>query len=312
MSIMDLKRALEPNRISQGYVYINEIPEIRSGKKGDFMVGRFRCREQEAEFRIWDEPIFKAVRDGGTGVYEAEVVGSSFNGNDYLTVRSIAASVNPEIKKSDFLAAIPRILLEARFREVQAKLSEIGVTDTCWRLINTIIEDPELNGRFMIEGAAVRYHDNIIGGLANHTIKMLNILAAVLENNRELLPNADLFTLAVTVHDIGKVYEYDFLEVSEFWYASHRVRGIEYLTRFADAIIAAYDEAFYRQVQAVIAGHHGNYGDRPTTVAAAIVHYIDTLESQTTRLVQEVKKSDDGRVRDKEWGFLMGLPLGNG
>ena len=161
----------------------------------------------------------------------------------------------------------------------------------------------------MTEGAAIRHHDNKVGGLVWHTTKMLRILAAVLRNNPELVASADLLALSVFVHDIGKVFEYDQLEMGEHWYAGHRIRGIEFLTKYSDLIIETYDESFYRQVQSAIAGHHGDYGDRPTTVNAAIVHYIDTLESQVTGLIQEMQRSLDGRVLMRDWGYLRSLPL---
>ena len=309
MSIIDLKAALELNKISQGSVYINDLPVVRAGKRSNFMIGTFTNQGQEVEFRIWEPDIFKSVQENGPGVYDAEVVGNSFNDKVYLTVRSIAPAINSEIDKSDFLTSIPAILLQANWQRVKQRLSSLGVTDKCWSLISTVLSDPALKGRFQIEGAAIRHHDNIIGGLMHHTTKMLNILASLLENNAQLTASADMLCFATAVHDIGKVFEYDNLEVSDFWYSSHRVRGIEYLALFMDQILATYDEEFYRQVQAVIAGHHGDYGDRPTTVAAAIVHYIDTLESQTTRLLQELANSEEGRLYDRDWGFLEGLEL---
>ncbi|HHU08170.1 MAG TPA: hypothetical protein GXZ59_07495 [Clostridiaceae bacterium] len=310
MSIIDLKSALELNKISQGTVFINELPIVRSGKKSDFMIGNFICRDQEVEFRIWEPSIFQTVLDNGPGIYDVEVIGNSYNEKEYLTVRSIAPSLNPELDKSSFLNSIPTILLESNLRRVQERLTNLGVTPKCWALIDSVINDPFLEGRFQVEGAAIRYHDNVIGGLMHHTTKMLNILAAMLENNPQLRASADLLCFAVSVHDIGKVFEYNNLEVSDFWYSSHRVRGIEYLARFKDRIIDDYDEEFYRQAQAAIAGHHGEYGDRPTTVATAIIHYIDTLESQATRLIQELEAAHGGRIYDRDWGFLEGLRLG--
>jgi len=59
-----------------------------------------------------------------------------------------------------------------------------------------------------------------------------------------------------------------------------------------------------------IAGHHGLYGDRPTTVAATIIHYIDMLESQTTenypRAKQHAGKTESGIPISV---FLYDIPL---
>ena len=193
--------------------------------------------------------------------------------------------------------------------EVKMRLNEVGVSDKCWELINLALQHPMLEGRFLIEGAATRHHDNVVGGLANHTTKMLRLLSALLFNNPELQKSADLLTFSIFMHDIGKIFEYRDLDVGEYWFANHRVRGIEFLSEIKDEIIARYDENFYRQVQSVIAGHHGPYGDRPTTVAAVIVHYIDVLESQATELVREQLNAPGNKIRHPDFGFLREIPL---
>ncbi|NLJ71074.1 MAG: HD domain-containing protein [Clostridiaceae bacterium] len=309
MSILDLKQAQEKGKVSQGTVFINVLPSIRTGKNGEFMVGQFLSQDGQFDFRIWEEEIFSTVQANGTGIYDVEVIGAEYNGF-YFTVRKIEVCHNPEISKYDFLPSIPREQINQNWKRAVRKLNALGVSKDCWNLLEEIIKDPEIKGRFTTEGAAIYYHDNKIGGLVNHTIKMLNILAAMLENNPELLECADLLTFSIMVHDIGKVFEYEDLAPAKFWYANHRVRGIEFIANYKDAIIELFDETFYRQVQSVISGHHGDYGDRPTTVAAAIVHYIDTLESQTTGILQHMENLKDDNFKFGDWGFIEPLPIG--
>ncbi len=308
MAVLNLKEASENGKVSQGTVLINSTPIVRSGKKNDFMVGQFLTVDGEYEFKIWEEEIFSVIQANGTGLYDVEVVGAEYNGF-YFTVRSAEPSRDSSISKHDFLPRIPREHINSQWKNAVSRLRSLGTSDDCWQLVQAILADEELNGRFTIEGAAVFHHDNKIGGLVNHTTKMLNILASLLENNEELKECADLLAFSIVVHDIGKVFEYDDLAPSEFWYANHRVRGIEFIAKFKEDIIEIFGEVFYRQVQSVISGHHGEYGDRPTTVAAAIIHYIDTLESQTTGLVEAVLACKSDRLRYIDWGFLEPLPI---
>lgn len=307
MDILDLNLAIEKGRVSRGPVLINNKPDLRSGKRDDYMTGEFYLRGQTFPFRIWDKGIYDIVIEYGPGIYIAETVGSEFNG-PYLTVRGIDLYPGSDLTRNDFMGGIPRQQLVEGLEDIKRRLTATGVSDTCWELVNLALAQPALEGRFFIEGAAVRHHDNVIGGLAHHTTKMLRILAALLENNPELQESADLLTFSVFMHDIGKIFEYRDLDLSEFWFANHRVRGIEFLTEIRDEIISRYDEGFYRQIQSVIAGHHGQYGDRPTTVAAAIVHYIDVLESQTTELVREQLNAPGGKIRHPDFGFLQEIP----
>lgn len=308
MEILDLNQAIERGRVSRGPVFINSKPSLRSGKRDDYMAGEFYLKGKTYTFRIWDKEVYQIVIEYGPGVYIAETVGSDFNG-PYLTVRNIDLYPGNELSRHDFMGGIPREELKAGLKDVKERLTPVGVTETCWQLVNLALSRPELEGRFFLEGAAIRHHDNVIGGLANHTTKMLRLLAALLDNNPQLQASADLLTFSIFMHDVGKIFEYRDLDMGEFWYANHRVRGIEFLASIKEEILARYDEAFYRQVQAVIAGHHGQYGDRPTTVAATLVHYIDVLESQATELVREQLNSRDDRIRHPDFGFLKDLPL---
>ncbi len=306
MSILDINKALEVGRISYGTVLINTDPQIRKGKRNEYMVGDFMTPDGTVQFKIWEERTFALVRDVGIGIYDVEVEGSDFNG-PYLTVRRITET-QEAWKPHDFLPAVPREELRQFWRSLRNKLGLFGVSEKAWQILELILADSEIDGRFVIEGAAIYYHDNKIGGLMNHTGKMLNILVAILENLPALQESADLLFLGISLHDIGKVFEYRDLGLGEYWYANHRVRGIELLAKYKEAIFNAYDERFYRQIQSIISGHHGDFGDRPTSVAAAIVHYIDSLESQVTGLI-ESQEGNNGRFRYADWGWLEAIDL---
>ncbi|HHT44758.1 MAG TPA: HD domain-containing protein [Fastidiosipila sp.] len=309
MAIIDLLGALEKDAVSRGSVFVAEPAQVRSGRKNDFCVGQFSDKSVQVEFKIWEETIFSPLIQHGPGVYDVEVVGSEFNDQKYLTVRSIQPSTSG-YEKSDFLDAIPDFLLEANWRNVLNDLRAVGLSDNAIRLIDLTISHETLGNRFRTEGAAIKHHDNKIGGLFHHTTKMLRLLHTIIVNNPELAASVDLLTYGIVVHDIGKVFEYDNLSVSDTWYASHRVRGIELLAALKDDIVNRFDEPFYRQVQSIVSEHHGDFGDRPNTVAAAIVHYIDLLESQVTGLIQMQKApANAGRVLTRDWGYLLPIKL---
>ena len=303
MQIINLKEAINNGASASGLIYVNSEPQIRPGRK-DYILGDLMFKGQIVQFRSWEDDVLEILRDHGKGIYVAETLGQEYKSFSYLNIRSIDLYVGDEVTEEDFQDRIPSGELEGKWADVLEQLQERGLSDVCVQLIKDVLNDPELDGRFFTEGAAVKHHDNQIGGLWNHTSKLLRILVALLDNNKELLPSVDLMTFSVVVHDIGKVFEYDALSMSEHWYANHRVRGIEFLVKYRERIFETYSENFYRQVQAVIAGHHGEYGDRPTTVAAESVHYIDSLESQTTELLREQEASPQSKFISPGFGYL--------
>lgn len=308
MPILNLEQAGEINRFSEGTVLINEQPDIRQGKRNPYMVGAFVTREGSCEFKIWEEQNYKTVVENGPGLYDVAVEGSEFNGSYYLTVKRIRPSEDSELDRADFLPNIPVHQIKTFWREINEQLLKLGLSAQGRAFAVKVLNDPEIGGRFWREGAASYFHDCKIGGLANHSLKMLRILIALLENLPALRASTDLLYLGILFHDIGKIYEYDNLAAGEFWFANHRVRGIELLSHYEEEIETLYDERFYRHLQAIISGHHGEYGDRPTTVATVIIHYIDTLESQVTGLLERQISSRDSKFRG-EWGFLEPIEL---
>ncbi len=310
MEILDLLQASELDRNSSGSVLINEMPEVRQGKRNPFMVGRFINQGTSVEFKIWEERTYRTVLDNGIGIYDVDVTGSEYNGV-YLTVRRIQPTTDPSLERGDFLPHVPLDQLNAVWQLAFKELRDLGLSDKAMRLAKELINDESLNGRYAKEGAASYHHDNRIGGLAHHTAKMLRILAAVIGNLPPLVKSIDLLFLGIVLHDVGKVFEYDNMAIAEYWYANHRVRGLEFIAEKKDRILEDYDETFYRQLQAIIMGHHGDYGDRPMTVATAIIHYIDALEAQSTGLVERILEGRPGdTIRVPDWGYLAPLDIG--
>ncbi|NLC25106.1 MAG: hypothetical protein GX777_00555 [Fastidiosipila sp.] len=306
MHIINLKEAVAVGKADSGLIYVNSEPQIRPGRK-DYILGDLMFKGQIVQFRSWESDVLEILREHGKGIYKAETLGQEYKNFKYLNIRSIDLYSDDAVTKEDFQDRVPTSELENNWSTVLCQLQERGLSDICRQLIDDILNDPELEGRFFTEGAAVKHHDNQIGGLWNHSSKMLRILVALLDNNKELLDSVDLMTFSIVVHDLGKVFEYDALSMSEHWYANHRVRGIEFLVKYRDRIIETYSEEFYRQVQAVIAGHHGEYGDRPTTVAAVIIHYIDSLESQATELLREQEAAPQSKFINPGFGYLESI-----
>ncbi|MDD4323812.1 MAG: hypothetical protein PHR37_03115 [Eubacteriales bacterium] len=310
MQIINLKEAVNNGTNASGLIYVNSEPQIRPGRK-DYILGDLMFKGQVVQFRSWEDDVLEILREHGKGIYVAETLGQQYKNYNYINIRSIDLYVGDTVTAEDFQDRIPKAELDGQWEEVLHLLKERGLSDVCVKLIDDILNDPELEGRFFTEGAAVKHHDNQIGGLWNHSSKMLRILVALLDNNKDLLASIDLMTFSIVVHDIGKVFEYDELSMAEHWYANHRVRGIEFLVKYRDRICETYSEEFYRQVQAVIAGHHGEFGDRPTSVAAVIIHYIDSLESQATELLREQAAAPQSKFISPGFGYLESITADN-
>lgn len=136
------------------------------------------------------------------------------------------------------------------------------------------------------------YHDGVIGGLLNHLRKLVNYgrVAMVEYENTFTQKERDLFFMGLVLHDMGKIYE---LKDGAYWEESivaHTTSGIWFLDKYKNEIIEKFGRMFYLELIAIITQHHGEFGERPKTVYAYLVHVVDLLDARVSGLQ---KKLDD-------------------
>lgn len=136
------------------------------------------------------------------------------------------------------------------------------------------------------------YHDGIGGGLLNHIRKLLRYTEIVLDEWREKLTDTekDLIVLGILFHDIGKLIEIKNGSYTPESIVPHSVLGAVYFeNNMKETIVSEYGSMFYHELLAIIAEHHGEFGERPKTVYAYLVHCIDLLDSRVSGLYEKVE-----------------------
>lgn len=150
-------------------------------------------------------------------------------------------------------------------------------------LLESPINDSEVvDDRFFVEYASASDHDCRPGGLAAHTLKMLNICKAVIENDERLSPYAGLLYVGILLHDMGKVEEYRDGKKSPTSIQTHRVIGLEYLARVKAYIVSTVGLENYETLQSIVLTHHHEFGTPCDTLWAFLVHVIDMLDTFAT------------------------------
>jgi len=137
------------------------------------------------------------------------------------------------------------------------------------------------------------YHDGKVGGLLNHIRKLLRYAEVAMseyaESNTMSPEERDLVILGLIVHDFGKMLELKNGAYTEISIVPHTYLGIEIISKYRDLIERTYNPMFYRELQAIILEHHGEFGERPKTVYAYLVHVIDLLDSRVSGLQRKVE-----------------------
>lgn len=226
-----------------------------------------------------------------TAVYSV----TDYNGSPSVKLDSIETiyELSDEVA-SQFMASLD-------VAPIKAEILELARRNTSENAVNILTEVFDGEGVALDRAMASQYggiHDGVIGGLYNHIRKVVTYMHVVSRELRVDLSQSeiDLLFLSIALHDIGKLLELDNGSYSEISIVPHTVLGLEVLEKYKESIVGAYNDMFYREMQACIVEHHGEYGERPKTVYAYIVHAVDLLDSRISGLQKKMHNADSAKV----------------
>lgn len=157
--------------------------------------------------------------------------------------------------------------------------------------------------QFFTFPAASRFHHNYVGGLAYHTIGMLELAQGLINCYQYL--DKDYLYAGIILHDIGKIVEFTGVENTEYTVEGqllgHLVIGGIQISKVADELGYSGKEEVLLLEHMVIS-HHGNplFGaaKKPQTPEAMMLWYIDTLDSKFRVLGEEINKVEPGKFSE--------------
>ena len=281
LNIADTLTKIKGEKV-RGVVYLHAF-DYKTGSNGKpFATGQVSDQGIVMPFKVWSDNIevFKSLADKKIVNISGTV--DTWNGTVSIVVDSIEEDIFGYVP-ADFLLGHDRIKLEKEFDSfVKTVLSE-----KAQKLVNTIISG-ETKERFCTEFAAKGMHDACPSGLINHTVKMLKLAHTMIENDPRFIPFSDLIYTGIIFHDMGKIDELYMGQYVKNSFISHRELGCELLYNNKDFILSLYDEDFFYRLLSVIRGHHHVYEEKAKTIYAYIVHLIDMVDSQCTRLMDSL------------------------
>lgn len=287
----------------KGYVLINGY-QLTPQKNGGFYISGTLQAMGTIPFKVWSSTVgdsLYAKMSGGESLFKGSICYvegkvDRYGGNFSLVLNDGRVIDGEDIgfKESDFLEDVYDVgaFWQSLIGVLKKNCSEKAVT-----MFERVIS--EVKERFMTEFAAVWHHDNCKAGLLAHTtkvVRMASLIRMYPEITKKISP--DVLFIGCALHDIGKVYEYGLGAVTdEGKVLSHRTFGVLFCASHKKDIVEALGRDGYRLLLSIIEQHHGEYGERPRTVAAYVVHRLDMLESVLTSVNTLLKDSPDGNIQ---------------
>jgi 3'-5' exoribonuclease len=163
--------------------------------------------------------------------------------------------------------------------------------------------------QFFHAPAAKKNHHAFVGGLAFHTVSMLNIAQTLVKQYPNI--NQSLLFAGLILHDVGKVIELTGPTATEYTLEGklmgHIVIVSEEISKACQQLKIDETHEDVVLLKHMVLAHHGEleYGSpvRPQLREAEILYYIDQIDAKINMLNAALDKTEPGEFSDRVWAL---------
>jgi 3'-5' exoribonuclease len=254
---------------------------------------------------------FDAVRSLDNMIEEGRVMrirGLVDTFNEMLQIKVQRAQVVDDFDVLDFVPKTEEDLdaLVRRFREIQSEVLNPYLRE----LLCRIFDDEEFFERFKLAPAAKGFHQNYLGGLLEHTVRIAEMAQRIAPLYRVI--DVDLLVTGALVHDISKVEEFTTFPAIDYTDIGRMIGHIPLGYRFVLGKIEGmadfrdgFPEDLSMKLLHMILSHHGqqDWGSPvvPKIVEAQVLHYLDNMEAK----IWMFRDAENYRVPGTRWSEWM-------
>ena len=297
---------LRPGQVVDDILVLRK-KELKDYEGGNFLKLELGDKTGRVDAVAWDNPV-QLYRQAEEGDF-VRVRGSTSTYHNFVQIKVESISkIEPEkVDLTDFLRRsekAPEELLESYQKEA-GQLNNPHLK----QLLEKILQDQEIVRRLLIAPGGKLWHHNYVGGLLEHTLKIVEICKKACQLYE--LVNKDLLIAGALLHDLGKISQY---EVSSFIDYSDEGRLIGHIVE-GDRIVtdkikemADFPEELAMRLRHLILSHQGELqmGSpvKPMTLEAILLHHADEMDAQAGAFERIIEsESEPG----KKWSSYVKL-----
>ena len=268
----------------------------RMGRNGPFLTLEFLDRSGRIPGVAWDEVETLAERlvEGGYAKVGGRI--TDFRGEPQIHVVEVLPA--PEaLDSSDYLPTgpVPAATSLQGIRRLAQTIRDPGLR----RLVSSFLDDPGFASLFVAAPAAKLHHHAYVGGLAEHTLSVMELCADAADHYDDL--DRDLLLAGAFCHDLGKVRElaiepgFPYTEAGRL--VGHIVLGYEMMRDRARETGLGAERLM--DLGHLVLSHQGEleWGSpvEPLTLEALVLHFLDNLDSKVGSVRPHLGRSDSGK-----------------
>ena len=272
-----------------------------SQKGAPYLNLRLKDKTGEIDGKIWDNANEWDGQFKQGDIVKVYGRALSYKNSLQLSVLELQRLTDDQIDLADYFPAAKQAA-EGMFTELMTYVEKIQ-TPCLKDLLNAFFQDEKTRALFKKAPAAKGFHHAYLGGLLEHTLSVAKLLDMTIQHYPGV--NHDLLLTGGLLHDIGKIYEFDYDRVVQYSdegrLIGHVVMGVE-MVNAKMATIEGFPKTLAMELRHLILSHHGvlEFGSpkRPKTLEALIVHYIDDLDAKVNAFQTFV---EDAPEDDTSW-----------
>ncbi len=274
---------LEPNQLITTSFLVHS-KEIRQKKSGEFYLSLLLAdRTGELDAKMWDnvtEVLDAFDRDDFVRVKGMVQI---FHNRPQMTIHKVRRMDDSEIEFGDYFPSSKRDAGEMwlELRGIVASMANLHLKG----LLEAVLDDEEIAGRYRRAPAAKHIHHAFLGGLLEHVLSVCGM--ARLAARHYSFIDADLLLTGVILHDIGKIYELNYERGFSYSNEGQLLGHIHMGTRIVGEKLRGlpqFPSTLRALVEHMILSHHGKleFGSPkvPQFPEAMMLHYLDDLDSK--------------------------------
>jgi 3'-5' exoribonuclease len=288
-------------------VFLAADKQLRTNRQGNlYLQMRLSDRTGSVNAMMWNaaDGLYRSFENGD--YLRVQATAQFYNGALQMIVKGFDRVDAKEVDDADFVT-----LGNEQIDRLTARVAGLlrGMNHEALRnLAECFLSDEEFMAGFTTAPAGVKNHHAYQGGLLEHVVSLMEVVALVAPHYPDL--NADLLLMGAFLHDMGKIheltYERDLGYSDEGQLIGHLVIAVSMLEQKIAEAEKRSDEAFPHELglhlKHLILSHHGEYEfgspKLPMTLEAIALHYLDNLDAKLHSIRQLIGEDPN---TDSNW-----------
>lgn len=293
-------------QINDIFLLKNKEFKVRRDKRTIDMFFKIADKTGEIEAINWDVSSDKVEELGKIEFARVQgyVTRKKSDGTLQATISSLIKTAPLDLDYSDYLPQSKENLDEL-MQKIFLKIDSIEDYHLK-NLLKSFFDDPEFAEKFKRAPAAMKVHQPYIGGLAEHTVNVVNICETVGNIYKEI--NRDFLITMAILHDIGKIREYAYDKVMEHTdegkLLGHITIGIEMIDQKIKSL-DSFPKDLELMAKHTLLSHHGHFEfgspRLPSILAAIALHYADEMDAKVSGFINIKEENKNFKEKWSKW-----------